>query len=159
MECIRETFLPKDDVFQVKWILNDASCGHSNTKHILLSRHIWRQGDPVNISQVTAISENKMPRLILQNGAVSIPLQGSHPSSQHPPLRFLGPSMTLRASPPAAVSESMWIRSTWTSRETYGSPHHFLLGLAHQWPEEEVESACLPSKGPFPPTRPQPRTL
>ena len=39
MDHVKETDLPKDDVFQVKRILNDASGGHSDMKHILLCWH------------------------------------------------------------------------------------------------------------------------
>lgn len=89
MDHVRETFLPKDDVFQVKRILDDASGGHSNTKHVLLRRHERRHGNPVNVSQVTVTLEDKVLSLILEKGDVSIPLPGSHPDSERLLLRFM----------------------------------------------------------------------
>lgn len=89
MDHVRETFLPKDDVFQVKRILDDAGRGHSNTKHVLLRWHEWGHGNPVNVSQVTVTLEDKVLSLVLEKGDVSIPLPGSHPDSEWPPLRFM----------------------------------------------------------------------
>ena len=57
MDRVKETDLPKDDVFQVKRILNDASGGHSDTEHILLCGHERWHGDPVNVRQVTGVRE------------------------------------------------------------------------------------------------------
>lgn len=50
MDDVRETFLPKDDIFQVKRILDDAGCRHSNTKYVLLRWHERQRGDTVNVS-------------------------------------------------------------------------------------------------------------
>lgn len=105
MDHVRETFLPKDDVFQVKRILDDASGGHSNTKHVLLRRHERRHGNPVNVSQVTVTLEDKVLSLILEKGDVSIPLPGSHPDSERLLLRFM------RSSPPPTVLERIWVRN------------------------------------------------
>lgn len=72
MDHIRETVLPKDDVLQVKRILDDASCGHANTKHVLLGWHEGRHCDPVNVSQVTVRADSKAPRLVSDIGEVSL---------------------------------------------------------------------------------------
>lgn len=69
------TDLPKDDVFQIKWVLNDAGCGHSDTKHVLLRWHERWHGDPVNVRQVTDVREQDAEK-------GEMPLQGSHPNSQ-----------------------------------------------------------------------------
>lgn len=88
MDRVRQTFLPEDDVFQVKGILDDAGCGHSDTKHVLLRGHKGRHGDPVNVTQVTVALENKA--LIRFRERRGSPPQGSHPDSEQPPPRFMG---------------------------------------------------------------------
>lgn len=97
MDHVKETDLPKDDVFQVKGILNDASGGHSDTKHILLCWHECWHGDPVNVRQVADVRDQDAEK-------GEVPHPESHPNSQPRPLMFMDSSVTfLRSSLPALL--------------------------------------------------------
>lgn len=106
MDHGRETFLPEDDVFQVKGILDDAGCGHSDTKHVLLRGHKRRHGNPVNVTQVTVTLENNALRFILEKGGASHSREVT-PTWSNPHSDSWVPSMTLRASSPTTVLETV----------------------------------------------------
>ena len=113
MDRVKETDLPKDDVFQVKWILNDASGGHSDTKHILLCWHEWWHGDPVNVRQVTEVREQNADK-------GEMPHPESHLNCQPPPLihGFISDFPEKQPSSPPKTVWRVWVRGFGEPAET-----------------------------------------
>lgn len=58
----RQPLTPEDDVFQVKWVLDDTSGGDSYPQDVLLSRHISWISNALQITQVTVAQERKVTR-------------------------------------------------------------------------------------------------
>lgn len=82
------THSPKDDVFQVKWILDDASCGHTNAEHILLRWHKGWHGDPVDVRQVTVRGEQGAETRRRKKGpshSGTLPQPSGNPAKAHDP--------------------------------------------------------------------------
>lgn len=143
MACVGEIVLPKDYVFQVKWIFNDASCGHTDTKHILLCWHKRWHGNPVNVSQVTDIREQDA-----EKGECPSPSREVTPAPSNPHSDSINDCCESQcSSPPTAVVERIWIRSLHEPPGMFSSwflaPSLWLVREPAEPQEEEVGIGSL----------------